>query len=191
MRSICSRRSVNAPRCTARLRKRLGLEDLPEPGPGSAALGDWYANLLTVDRQPLVLAVSERSLLAVVLPARDLKNLARHFLHAVRERLVRIGVDEAAVEKEMACLQPLAFAATRSRSVLGSLNEFVFQLKARAAHPLGRDWTPRSCEDELGEVPCSPLGYDHPVAVARRLLGAEATLLRGPWRVRAPDETIH
>jgi hypothetical protein len=104
---------------------------------------------------------------------------------------VRIGVDEAAVEKEMACLQPLAFAATRSRSVLGSLNEFVFQLKARAAHPLGRDWTPRSCEDELGEVPCSPLGYDHPVAVARRLLGAEATLLRGPWRVRAPDETIH
>ncbi len=182
---------MNALRCTAKLRRRLGPEELAEPGPGKALLGDWYAHLLTVDRQPLVLAVSERSLLAVVLPARDLRNLARHFLRAVRERLVRIGVEEAAVEKEMACLQPLAFAATRSRSVLGSLNEFVFQLKARAAHPLGRDWTPQSFEDELGEVPCSPLGYDHPVAVARRLLGAEATVLRGPWRASDSDETVH
>lgn len=182
---------MNAFRCTAKLRKRLGLEELPEPGPGRAVLGDWYAHLLTVDRQPLVLAVSERSLLAVVLPARDLKNVARHFLRAVRERLVRIGVNEAAVERELACLQPLAFAATRSRSVLGSLNEFVFQLKARAAHPLGRDWTPQTFEDELGEVPCSPLGYDHPVAVARRLLGAEGVVVRGPWRAGDSDETVH
>lgn len=178
-------------RCTAKLRRRLGLGKLPEPGPGAAALGDWYAHLLTVDRQPLVLAVSERSLLAVVLPARDLKNVARHFLRAVRERLVRIGVNEAAVERELACLQPLAFAATRSRSVLGSVNDFVFQLKARAAHPLGRDWTPQSFEDELGEIPCSPLGYDHPVAVARRLLGAEGVVVRGPWRAGDSDETVH
>lgn len=182
---------MNALRCTAKLRKRIGLEALPEPGSGIAALGDWYAHLLTVGRQPLVLAVSERSLLAVVLPARDLKNLARNFLHAVRERLARIGVDEAAVEREMACLQPLAFAATRSRSVLGSINDFVFQLKARAAHPLGRDWTPQSFEDELGEVPCSPLGYEHPVAVARRLLGTGAPVLRGPWPSPTPIEPVN
>ncbi|KAB2966081.1 MAG: hypothetical protein F9K16_00235 [Thermoanaerobaculia bacterium] len=172
---------MSALRCTARLRRRLGLGELPEPRPGGATLGDWYAHLLTVDRQPLVLAVSERSLLAVVLPARDLKNLRRHFLRAVRGRLERVGVGEAAVEAEVARLQPLAYGVTRSRSVLGSINDFVFQLKARAAHPLGRDWTPQSFEDELGEIPCSPLGYEHPAAVARRLLAAESRVLRGPW----------
>lgn len=182
---------MNALRCTAKLRRRLRLEELPEPGPGTAALGDWYAHLLTIDRQPLVLAVSERSLLAVVLPARDLRNLATHFLRALRERLERIGIAEAAIEREMACLRPLAFGVTRSRSVLGSLNDFVFQLKARAAHPLGRDWTPQSFEDELGEIPCSPIGYQCPVEVACRLLGAGAPILRGPWQLPAPSGTIH
>lgn len=182
---------MNALRCTAKLRRRLRLGDLPDPGPGSAALGDWYAHLLTVDRQPLVLAVSERSLLSVVLPARDLRNLASHFLRAVRERLERIGVAEASVEREMACFMPLAFGVTRSRSVLGSINDFVLQLKARAAHPLGYDWTPQSFEDELGEIPCSPIGYQYPVEVAWRLLEARAPVLRGPWQPRPPFETVH
>jgi hypothetical protein len=182
---------VNALRCTAKLRRRLRLAELPEPGPGSAALGDWYAHLVTVDRQPLVLAVSERSLLAVVLPARDLRNLATHFLRALRERLERIGVAESALERELACLRSLVFGVTRSRSVLGSLNDFVFQLKARAAHPLGRDWTPQSFEDELGEIPCSPIGYQYPVEVACRLLGTGAPILRGPWRHPVMPETVH
>lgn len=182
---------MNALRCTAKLRRRLRLGELPDPGSGNAALGDWYAHLLTVDRQPLVLAVSERSLLAVVLPARDLPNLPRHFLRAVRERLQRIGVDEAAIELELACLSPLAFGVTRNRSVLGSINDFVFQLKARAAHPLGRDWTHQSFEDELGEIPCSPLEYRYPVEAARQLLEVKTNVLRGPWPLRGPSGTIH
>ena len=70
---------MNALRCTARLRRRLRLGELADPGVGEAALGDWYAHLLTIERQPLVIAVSETTLLAVVLPARDLKNLPAHF----------------------------------------------------------------------------------------------------------------
>jgi hypothetical protein len=181
---------MNALRFTVKLRRRLKLGELPEPGPGSAVLGDWYAHLLTVDRQPLVLAVSEKSLLAVVLPARDLRNLSRHFLRAVRERLERIGVGEEAIEREMACLSPLAYAATRSRSVLGSITDFVFHLKARAAHPRWRDWTPQSFEDVLGEIPCAPLQYQHPAEAARRLLGVKAPVLRGPWPLRGGSERI-
>lgn len=177
---------VTSLRCTAKLRRRLGLGELPEPGPGDAALGDWYAQLLTVDRQPLVLFVSERSLLAVVIRARDLANLPVYFRIALWNRLEAIGIGRDAIEREMDRLQPLHFAKTRNRSVLGSINDFVDQMKARAAHPLGRDWTPGSFERELGEIPCAPLRYLYPVEVARQLLGAGATVLRGPWAGSGP-----
>lgn len=54
-------------------------------------------------------------------------------------------------------------------------------LKALAAHPRGRDWTCEQAEDELGETLCSPLGFEHPVEAARRLLGVEGRVIRGPW----------
>jgi hypothetical protein len=56
-------------RCTARLLKRMKVAPLvacPEP---TTHLGDWYANLIHVGRQQLVLAVSEKTLLPVVVPA--------------------------------------------------------------------------------------------------------------------------
>jgi hypothetical protein len=169
----------------------MGLGELPDPGPGEAALGDWYAHLLTIERQPLVLAVSEKTLLAVALPARDLKNLARHFRHALRERLGRLGVPSDAIDRELSLLDPLAYAPTRSRSVLGSLNELIFQAKARAAHPLRERWTLTSIEDELGETPMSPLGIRYPIDAALELLGAPGRVLRGPWRLLGAGDRVN
>ena len=162
-------------RCTAKLRRKLGLGTLPEPGPGTAALGDWTANLLTLDRQPLVLCVSERSLLAVVLPARDLKNLSRHFLRGLEERLRRLGIAEATIARELAHFQPLAFAATNSRSVLGSMNDFIYQLGVGAAYEPGWRWSVAELEDDLGRIPCAPIDYERPEQRARALLGADET----------------
>jgi hypothetical protein len=58
-----------------------------------------------------------------------------------------------------------------SRSVLGSMNDFAvameYHLQVEPQVPL-LDLALR-----LGKTPCSPLGYDHPMLVARRLLGGE------------------
>lgn len=35
------------------------------------ALGDWYVNRIVIDRRPLLLCVSSKSLLSVIAPARD------------------------------------------------------------------------------------------------------------------------
>lgn len=182
---------MTALRCTAKLRRRLGVTDLPEVAAPSNALGDWYAHLLTVDRRPLVLAVSKRGRLAIVLPARDMKNFAANFLVALSARLVRLGVDVETAAREMAATAPVELAATRSRSVLGSINDFGFQLQARAAHPLGRGWTVESFEDELAEIPCMPLGGRHPAEVARELLGAAGARIPLRWRRRAGPETVN
>jgi hypothetical protein len=57
-------------RCTRKLLKRLGTRPSSEAVEPSTVLGDWYANLLHLRPQQLVLAMSERRLLCVVVPAR-------------------------------------------------------------------------------------------------------------------------
>lgn len=58
-------------RCTQKLLDRLHVTPTLAPDPSDSVLGDWYANLIRVGRTQLVLAVSERTLLPVVLEAKD------------------------------------------------------------------------------------------------------------------------
>ena len=85
-------------RCTAKLLKRLKMEKEPlkDPGPSNTVLGDWYANVIYLERQPLVLAVSENSLLPLLMPARDLDQLSGHLMRTMAERIQRMGLPAVA-----------------------------------------------------------------------------------------------
>jgi hypothetical protein len=116
-------------RCTQKLLDRLSSK--PDPGSGTpdTVLGDWYANLIRVGRIQVVLAVSERSLLPVVVPARDGRALVQRLCEALEPILTEIGVsaDEAAAER--GAMQRWAVGKTANRRVLGSLNDLAFQLQ--------------------------------------------------------------
>ncbi len=66
-------------------------------GASDTALGDWYVNRIVIARQPLVLLVSEKSLLSILTPARDVKGLPERLPEAVAARLRRLGLDEAVI----------------------------------------------------------------------------------------------
>ena len=72
-----------------------------ELGASHNALGDWYVNRLVIDRRPLLLIVSSKSLLAIVAPARDVKTLPSRLARIVGERLKRLPVSEAVVASEV------------------------------------------------------------------------------------------
>lgn len=72
-----------------------------DPGASDAALGDWYVNRIVIARQPLLLLVSEKSLLSVLSPARDVKGLPKRLPETVAARLRRLGIDETVVAAEM------------------------------------------------------------------------------------------
>lgn len=116
-------------RCTQKLLDRLNSAPDPEPAPPDTVLGDWYANLIRVGRIQVVLAVSERSLLPVVVSARDGRSLVQRLSEALEPMLTAIGVPADDAITESGAMQGWALGKTANRRVLGSLNDLAFQLQ--------------------------------------------------------------
>jgi len=72
-------------RCTQKLLRRLGVSTKAETPQPTTVLGDWYANLVYSRPHQLVLCLNERSLLAVLVSAREGKSLDARFREAVVE----------------------------------------------------------------------------------------------------------
>jgi hypothetical protein len=143
-------------RCTSKLRKRLGSTEDLAPVPPSTRLGDWYAHLLFT-RPQLVLCVSERTLLPVLIPARDGRLLVPRLRAGVGHMLGALGVAEAAVAAEKDAMGKATIGKTLSRRVLGSMNDFVRMLDSYRGIGTLLDVSLR-----LAETPCGPLHMNTP-----------------------------
>ena len=139
----------------------------------TTALGDWYVNLLFTRQARLVHAVSERSLLSVVLPARDMRSLVSRLRPAVGEVLAALGAPPEGVAAELQEMEEVALARTASRSVLGSMNDLAYQARVLLAMRPGI--SPLELALDLGRVPCSPLGFHYPCEVAVGLVSRSDT----------------
>jgi hypothetical protein len=153
-------------RCTAKLLRRLRAAPVAEPVAPTTTLGDWYANLLYEPGGQVVLFVNERSLLPVLVSAREGSTLLPRLREAVREVLTRLGAPAAAVEAEVAAMAEARIARTASRQILGSMTDFAWMLTAYRGE--GRALIERSIH--LAHAPCGPIGMRSPEDVAPELL---------------------
>lgn len=157
-------------RCTRKLLDRVGVSAKVGTTPPTTVLGDWYANLVYARPQQLVLCINERSLLVVVLPARDFKNVAPRFRAQVASLLMRIGVPAQAIATEEKAMSEFAFGPTVNRKVLGCLNEAAFALSYELENP--RVSSIAGLEDHFCEDIYSPTGYQRPRELALELFAA-------------------
>lgn len=156
-------------RCTSRLLTRLRAKPEAAPPAPTTRLGDWYANLLHVGRQQLVLAVSERTLLPVVIPASPGHTLVPRLVEGVAEVLRALAIPRDGVVAELEAMKPAAFAKTANRSVVGILVDFEHLLGAF----IKTHATLRDVSLHLARVPCRPLDPDSfPDTVTRKLFTA-------------------
>ena len=149
-------------RCTGRLLKRL--RQSPEsnlPAPANR-LGDWYANLLNVERHRLVICTSERTLLTVVVPIKDPGRLRERVRDAVGDLLTTLGERTAVVQAEIAGMEAMPCGSTADRSVLGSMNDFVSQAK-HYFYAATETVYLNELQIWLAETPCKRLGYRNPI----------------------------
>lgn len=152
-------------RCTAKLLKRLGGPNETPSATPSTKLGDWYAHLLFT-RPQLVLCVSERTLLPVLIPARDASTLAPRLQEGVIRMLAALRIPETAVAAEANAMAHAVIGKTASRQVLGSMNDFARMLDAYLQHHK----TLLDVGLHLAETPCGPLRMSAPRDETIRLL---------------------
>lgn len=158
-------------RCTGKLLKRLGAATERVREPPTTRLGDWYGTLVHAPGMQVVLLVSERTLLPVVVPARETRTLAARFPPALAEVLAQLKVPSAVIDREVRAMAEPRIGKTASRQVLGSMNEFVRLMPYR--------WPPGSLTAvalELAETPCGPIGMRSPDGLTRELLAAPSGL---------------
>ena len=145
-------------RCTQKLLRRLR-SDATLPS-STTLLGDWYANILFARPEQLILCVSERTLLPVVVTARDARSLGVRLAQTSREVLLSLGVSSRLVDAEQVKMSPVTFGPTQNRRVLGTINEFMFQLSWYFHDHPAAPLTDASLW--LARTPCKPIGYKSP-----------------------------
>jgi hypothetical protein len=159
-------------RCTHTLLLRLKQFDEVPDARSTTRLGDWYGNLIRMGNRHVLLFISERSRLPILIPVRQANRLHVSFPDAVCHMLAAVAVRAEAVERERLEMSQIVFGRTRSRSLLGSLNDFSMMARmhfiTRRSDPLER------IARELAETPLIlPFDGAHPSVVTRRLFENE------------------
>ena len=153
-------------RCTQKLLKRASVPATDTPLAPTSLLGNWYANIL-FSRPPLVLCISERTLLPVVVLAKDMPTLPGRLAVATYELLIALGIPGEAADRERSEMQETVLARTDSKRVLGSLNDFMFHLEYSAQSSPEESLLERALY--LGRIPCAPIKYSSPIEATQEL----------------------
>ena len=154
-------------RCTQRVLRRFRLAPVETEAASTGVLGDWYANLLNFGPRRYVLCQSERSLLPVIVPARNALFPSK-FGEALQQLLLALGVPLGCVAREVAAVGEVQIARTRSRQVLGAMNDFAYNAQVCLAYARSDDAPLEVCLT-LAEMPSKPIGHDSPARLARLL----------------------
>jgi hypothetical protein len=158
-------------RLTNKLQKLLAIDLTDQLKPTTSKLGDWCANLIPTYSGDLIIFVNEKTLLSVAIPIWESDN----FLLLLHLRIVNllgmIGIQPKAIEDEISHYEHIQFGKTRSRSVLGSMNDFAFHYQIMAEEAENKaDLSLSNAEYRLSQMPCKPIGYRFPSEVAKELL---------------------
>ena len=147
------------------------------------ALGDWYVNRLVVDRQPLLLLVSSTSLLPLLIPARDVRDLPSRLAAIVEARLKRCGIDDRMIDAEIRAMASVAVGPTVDRSVLGIMVDFAKAIPYYLeSHQWGEAMLAR-VEERLAETPChAARSFQHVIFPEKKA----PEVLRAKWLANPP-----
>lgn len=118
--------------CTQKLLKELGNPPLAEASLPNAneGLGNWYANIIRIDRKKCLLFVNEGTLYSFLIPCvlkAKLKNIRNEFLNNLVINLQYEGFSLEVINRVCQEYQEIMFAKTASKHVLGAMTQLSFE----------------------------------------------------------------
>jgi hypothetical protein len=82
-----------------------------------------------------------------------------------------IGIQSKVIENELSHYNHIQFGKTRSRRVLGSMNDFAFNYQVIAEEAENKaDLSLSNAEYKLSQMPCKPIDYRAPLDIVKELL---------------------
>lgn len=186
-------------RCTAKLLTRLKQPAKPpEPAAQANPLGEWYADIDVWNRQPFVVMLNAATGAVLVLHgnAAGLRQLHERALLQFASLCELYGLRGPAVDAELHGFDAgFAFAATRDRSLLSSLNQRKFECWMALEHSdrslaavAARDWNGLFKHPALGRDPHRRSAYHRPLDLLRQRLLPSAQILPFPGVGIAPQD---
>ena len=160
--------------CTKKLLIELGAlgSKMPlEPEPG--ILGPWHANLIMIERKKCILFTNDRTLYSFLVPRfKNKDDVHDLFLLNLNSNLAAEGFGQRDILKALDEYREIAIAPTTNRSVLGSMNDLVNQVKFYIGRAGGlEDAEMLRVNMMLNRVPMGALKYKYAIEKVYELFG--------------------
>lgn len=164
--------------CTAKLLKELKNPPLHNPDTSNPeGLGNWYANLLRIDRRKCILFTNEKTLYSFLIAGvkkENLTNIFDEFLFHLNMNLQAEGFSLAVINRVMTEYTEMGFAKTPNRQVLGVMNDFGYEYQYFIDREGGLDRVRMlEANRRVNRTPSSPLKFHYPIDMVWMLLTGE------------------
>lgn len=170
--------------CTRKLLTRMKERPEDSPPATTTALGDWYANLVQVGRQQVVVFCAAKTFLPVVVPARDIDELVKRLRTMLLEMFVIMDIPSSSLDAEFDAMDAVVVGKTGSKVVLGMLTDYARMLQSGRGEARGElDFLAVSMD--LAQTPVKPLSYENPLVATRAALSG--VIARPATAVSAPS----
>lgn len=139
---------------------------------------NWYVDVVNVERKNYFLFTHSQTLFSFFLYAgtkKELQNLPMLFEQQLQEMIIReIGTNDLYLKAILPSAGTYQFMKTNSRQVLGSMNDFKFQIKVMVDHHGPVVHTQSKINHLINTIPMGALKYQYPVnamkeAILKRL----------------------
>ena len=161
-------------RLTSKLLAEIDDEPLPDSAAKPSALGDWYGHIFTVERRKCIMFINEPTLFvcpALGVTKSDYRKIILFFLGVLAHALRTTGFNEREINWILAGHKNISVGCATNRSMLGSLNSRVTDIRTHFAWHLGFETCDfGSAAKLLNETPMKSIGYSNGLEQMRRVV---------------------
>ena len=165
-------------RCTKKVLDQFAVtkDALHEPTPTDATLGNWYVNLVTIERRKTLIFMSERTLLSFLLfgiKKKNSKNLGELFTRGLVQLLEMESFSEQQIQSVLGAKGEVSLTKTDSRIALGNMNDLMRIYEHKIWHEHGF----KHCNiwqiiQSTNRMPQRNIGWNYSIDVARELVAS-------------------
>ena len=156
-------------RCTQKLQKEMGLKksELSTANADNSRLGEWYANLIYIERRKCVVFVNKKTLFNFIVP-----NVKRYQIEKLGELFLSFFVNKVLFGMKLDFItleildeyEKVWYAKTGDKSLLGSMNDIIWNYKYHISEEGGLF----QCDllgiiQRLNKMPFSTLQWKYPI----------------------------